>query len=473
MDDLDLAPTTTAAPERRELPEFTLKNVALDIVHGLQALVLNPEASKVVAPIVFFAESIGTKVIRKKVPYTEIDYSSYMQQIEKIEEGELNYYKIAGDTGPIVYPAGHVNIYSWMKWITEGLDDLELGQRVFGYLYLATLVLTITTYFSASNGSVPPWVLYLLACSKRLHSIYVLRLFNDCWTTFCMVGTVLLLQQASYWKSTSGFLSGVITYAAADMYSMAVSIKLNALLYLPAVLYILYLLSDECLLLFLGPVVFGLLVQIGIGWNFLLPLASDPEAHEIRWAYLSQAYDFKRQFLYEWTVNWKAVSEETFSSSWFHILLLVVHVGLLSLFVLTRWLTPETLGKSRIQFFKDIFLFWKRSATAKSIINDHVLGPKFVFMTMTITNIVGVFCARSLHYQFLSWYCYSLPFLLWQTNLPFYVAIPMYGIHEYCWNVFPATELSSSGLLTVLNLTLAGVWLNDQQFSKVVEKKDD
>ena len=35
-----------------------------------------------------------------------------------------------------------------------------------------------------------------------------------------------------------------------------------------------------------------------------------------------------------------------------------------------------------------------------------------VAKTMWVGNFVGIVCARSLHYQFYSWYFHSVPFLL-------------------------------------------------------------
>jgi alpha-1,3-mannosyltransferase len=52
-------------------------------------------------------------------------------------------------------------------------------QYVFAALYLATQAAVLALYVRAA--SLPPWTLALLAASRRLHSIFVLRLFNDCW----------------------------------------------------------------------------------------------------------------------------------------------------------------------------------------------------------------------------------------------------------------------------------------------------
>lgn len=75
----------------------------------------------------------------------------------------------------------------------------------------------------ATAQVVPPWALGLLCLSKRLHSIYVLRLFNDgVAMLLAYAATALLLE--SRWRG------------AALVYSAAVSVKMNVLLMAPPVL---------------------------------------------------------------------------------------------------------------------------------------------------------------------------------------------------------------------------------------------
>lgn len=72
---------------------------------------------------------------------------------------------------------------------------------------------------------VPPWALGLLCLSKRLHSIYMLRLFNDCVAMLlAYAATALLLERC--WRG------------AALMYSAAVSVKMSVLLMAPPVLVV-------------------------------------------------------------------------------------------------------------------------------------------------------------------------------------------------------------------------------------------
>jgi alpha-1,3-mannosyltransferase len=50
----------------------------------------------------FFMEIILNILIIKRTNYTEIDWKAYMQEVEGVVNGTYDYYKLKGDTGPLV-----------------------------------------------------------------------------------------------------------------------------------------------------------------------------------------------------------------------------------------------------------------------------------------------------------------------------------------------------------------------------------
>jgi alpha-1,3-mannosyltransferase len=87
------------------------------------------------------------------------------------------------------YPAGHVYVYRALHRLTDSGLNIRLAQGFFSLLYTASVALTCAIYLQAN--SMPNYVLLLLPLSKRLHSIYILRLFNDCWSVVAMQASIL------------------------------------------------------------------------------------------------------------------------------------------------------------------------------------------------------------------------------------------------------------------------------------------
>lgn len=75
------------------------------------------------------------------------------------------------------------------------------------------------------SDAVPPVALLLLCLSKRFHSIFMLRLFNDCIAVFVANLAIWLLLDRR-WR------------ASLLVFSMAVSVKMNVLLLAPPVLIV-------------------------------------------------------------------------------------------------------------------------------------------------------------------------------------------------------------------------------------------
>lgn len=142
-----------------------------------------------------------------------------MQQVGQYVGGERDYIKLYGDTGPLVYPAAHVYIYRALYAITDQGQDIKLAQYIFIGLYLATLLLVMQCYRAAK---VPPYIFPLLILSKRLHSVFLLRLFNDCFAVFFLFLAIYCYQRRLW--SVGSFV-----------YSIGLGVKMSLLLALPAI----------------------------------------------------------------------------------------------------------------------------------------------------------------------------------------------------------------------------------------------
>ncbi|GME84559.1 unnamed protein product [Ambrosiozyma monospora] len=240
---------------------------------------------------------------------------------------------------------------------------------------------------------------------------------------------------------------------------------MNALLYVPGFCVVLYFLNDENLLLCVLNAAVFVFVQVGMNWQFL------EAGDEIRSNFINGAFNFGRQFMYKWTVNWKFLSEEVFLDSKFHTFLLVLQVVLLLSVLLLKWVSVKATGKPISQLIKDGLKFWSCTISPKHIIFDQRFGGRYVMLVICGSNMIGILCARSLHYQFLSWYYYSLPFLLSACSFPLIVDVALVVAHEWCWNVYPSTALSSGVLVSILSLIVVRLTFVD--WFKVIEPESD
>ena len=86
--------------------------------------------------LLFLAECALSSLIIVKVPYTEIDWQAYMEEVDFWLDGEYDYRKIYGGTGPLVYPAGFLYSFGALQWLTQ--REIPKAQVVFWVFYLLT-----------------------------------------------------------------------------------------------------------------------------------------------------------------------------------------------------------------------------------------------------------------------------------------------------------------------------------------------
>uniref|UniRef100_A0A1A9W9P5 dolichyl-P-Man:Man5GlcNAc2-PP-dolichol alpha-1,3-mannosyltransferase n=1 Tax=Glossina brevipalpis TaxID=37001 RepID=A0A1A9W9P5_9MUSC len=440
-------------------------------------LIFDPASSAIITIFILLVELVLNVFVVEQVPYTEIDWKAYMQECEGFLNGTTNYALLKGDTGPLVYPAGFLYIYSALYYVTGRGQNIRLAQYIFGLIYLLQMWLVLRLY--SKSRKVPPYVLVISAfTSYRIHSIYVLRLFNDPMAIlFLYVSLNLFVDRYWFWGSIC--------------FSLGVSIKMNILLFAPA-LFLFYIINLGWLKTIQQLFVCAA-VQLTLGAPFILTYPIE---------YLKGSFNLGRVFDHKWTVNYRFLPKETFESKYFHLALLAVHLILLYVFakptmtyfqnyVRLRELetqfqpqldkqnerikqsrskknkksrsnkqqleSKEELTRDQEAFIKTFEKSLQRTSGLKEhekIDTEERLAQQnlaihfdqctqLALLPFFISNFIGIVCARSLHYQFYVWYFHSLPYLAWSTPYSLGTRCLLLGLIEFCWNTYPSTNFSS------------------------------
>lgn len=398
------------------------------------------------------AECLLGYLIIHKVPYTEIDWVAYMQEVDFWLDGEYDYLKIYGNTGPLVYPAGFLYLFGFLQWLTN--REIPKAQIFFLCFYVFTQAIIFGIYLmvlrqirksrqrktaTKEEGSFVDeaplalthevWsfriAIGVLCLSKRYHSIFLLRLFND--------GPVMLVAYVSFWC----FMKNKWNLGC-FIFSLAVSIKMNVLLFAPGLLFLLIRTSP---ILTVPRLSICGITQLIIGAPFLI-------RHPI--SYLRKAFELDRTFFFKWTVNLKFLPEDVFLSKPCAITLLCLHIGLLCIYHYRLYQSSRSAGKNKS------------------------LSPEQILSTLFVSNFIGICCSRTLHYQFYAWYFASLPYLLWrETPYPIPVRLFVLAAVEYAFLKFPATPTSSSVLQIAHWIILIPCVLITESRSDQLENKLD
>jgi alpha-1,3-mannosyltransferase len=162
----------------------------------------------------------------------------------------------------------------------------------------------------------PLWAVGLICLSRRVHSIFVLRLFNDCFA-------MMFLFLAMYLFIKDNWSLGCF------FYSVAVSIKMNVLLFAPGLAVLLV--KRFGILPSIPKLLICAYVQVVVAIPFMI---------ENPFGYLKMSFDLGRKFIFYWSVNWKFIPEEIFLSDTWGLSLLALTLTFIVIFAIFKW-TPE------------------------------------------------------------------------------------------------------------------------------------
>jgi len=367
-------------------------------------------------------DGIASYILIQVSPYRDANWSDYNAHADGFLNSVFDYSKLQNSTASrIIGPAGYVYLSSVIHLFTGTGCDIERAQYIWGFLYLATLA--VVFLLLERTRITPPWAAFVLCCSKQLHSLYVLQLYNDSWAMILVYLAILFFVDDCW---TLGTL----------LYCGAVSINLGVLHYLPGVV---------CLLLQrfgFGKAIIRLiaacLVQFLIAWPFLYANYE---------AYLDGVFDVPRHVQYAYSVSWLFIPKDIILSRSFAIALHCCRFFVLFYIAIKRW--------------------WPR-LNNPSFTSGYgkQLPAADIVMTMFTSNYIGIVFSAHMEAHFYTWFFHSLPFLAWVTPyIAAYCLTVLFNI-EFMFNAVPATQVTS---LCLFGTNLLFLWIVTRYYKEELD----
>lgn len=393
-----------------------------------------------VAALLLCAHTALSFFVIWRVEYTEIDWKAYMEEVSGVlKERKFDYMELRGGTGPLVYPAGFVYIYSVLYSLTDGGSDLELAKSIFAFLQLLLLIFVLGIYRQCyldrtGCNSFPIWIVGFLFVSRRVMSLFVLRLFND-GVQMLLLYISIFLFNANKWSTGS------------LVYSLSVSVKMNGLLFAPGIAVLM------CQARGVGGAlrrIFGICLpaQIALGLPFLL---------HAPWSYLARAFELTRVFFHKWSVNGAFLPEEVFLDKKLALLLLLLHLTFLLVFGHWKWTAKSSGGLVGLLCLREIGS-WARLKNLLSEEKTMELNASHITNVLFTCNFIGIVFARTLHYQFYLWYAHSLPLMVWRGDLHWVTKLAILVTIEGVFNIYPPHPVASCVLHVAHAMLLYSLW---------------
>lgn len=325
-------------------------------------------------------ELIKTLLVLILSTYQDDDYYSYIEQAQTMRDTTLNYELISGRSGPVAYPA----LSSYLHYLFLNKNITDDGQYYYpprvicSLAHLATMFFIVKIYQLAFKHK-PEMVNIALLHSFSFIAVQAFseKIFNDVYVVLFTVIAIYLFQKQQ-------------VFLACISVSLALGFKANAMIYFPAVLF----LASKARGVWIGCIYVAMIFALQIVYAY-------PFLEEYGHEYLSRSYNFGRCYGHGHNFFWKFLHPVIIGTEAFNFTLLAIQLGLLLYFLFGRWIS-----------FKESFRLmgvWPLKLFPKYAPQD----PYYVAEVFFLCNFIGMVCARGVFFQYMLWFWFSLPFLLW------------------------------------------------------------
>ena len=253
------------------------------------------------AILLVFGEYVLCTLIIHKIPYTEIDWRAYMQEVEgPFVHNDWNYTNLGGRYRPACVSCGVClylrryetcgrleSCYGRNKPREGPVGDYDRPVDIQIYIYSKPSACSCHVWSSAPE-KYATMGMYFDMPVKTNTFIFVLRLFNDGIAMGFLYAALLLFTKQRW---TLGCI----------LFSIAFSVKMNIILFAPALF--LLLLKATGIVGTVMNIVLCAVIQVLLGLPFMM---------EDFWGYINGSFELGRVFKFKWTVNWKFYQKKFF-----------------------------------------------------------------------------------------------------------------------------------------------------------------